>query len=166
MHIANADTALLEKKNTYSRARVELDACPQEHRGWEWHYLDGRIRATIPQSFPGAEQPIFTRDGKRLIAIGALGTPEQRMAHIWDLSSGKLDRTLKHEFRLSHIAMSPDEKRIAGGDYKGNLFVWDAATGRKLWTVKEHAARFDGLAFSPDGQPDRRRESRQNTQGL
>ena len=46
--------------------------------------------------------------------------------------------------------MSPDEQVIAGGDYEGNIFVWDATTGRERWTVKEHAC--DGLAFSPDGK--------------
>ena len=71
LHLANADDALM--REDFFRAQVELDSCPQERRGWEWHFLAGRI----PIAFPGSEQPIFTRDGKRLNAIGADGTTER-----------------------------------------------------------------------------------------
>ncbi len=151
MHLANADRSLFE--NNYARARLELDACPQELRGWEWYYLNRGIRATIRQEYSGAEQPIFSNDGMRVTAIGALGTPEQRMVLVWDVATGGRVGALKHESRLSHIAVSPDEKWIAGGDYDGNLFVWDATTGKKRWpSVREHTDKFDGLAFSPDGR--------------
>ena len=150
LHIANADTALLEEE--YLRADVELDACPLEQRGWEWHYLVERIRATFPLTLPGSEQPIFTRDGKRLIAIGSFGTSEHSMVMTWDLESGKVVDRLKHDLVLGQIAVSTNEKRIAGGDYEGNLFVWDADSTEKLWSVKIHEGRCDGLAFSPDGR--------------
>ena len=149
IHLANADRELLNKD--YFRAAAELDRCLEEYRGWEWRYLLTRVRATIPHTFPGAGQPIFSHEGKRLIAIGAHGTPERRMANIWDLSSGLLVKALEHESRLSHIALSPDESQIAAGDFEGNLFVWDIATGKKIWSVKKNTARFNGLAFSPDG---------------
>jgi len=136
MHVANADNALLEKK--YQRAQAELDACTQEQRGWEWQYLVERMQATFPLSLPGAEQPIFTRDGKRLIAIGSYDTPENRMVQTWDLESGKVVGRLEHDSPLGHLAVSTNEKRIAGGDNKGNLFVWDTESGKKLWSVKVH----------------------------
>ena len=112
----------------------------------------GCIRVTIPRAFPGSENPIFTRDGKRLIATGALGTPEERLACVWETSSGKLVKTLRHDSPVSHLALSPDEKHLAGGDKDGNLFVWNTETGEKLWFKRIHESRFTGLAFSPYGR--------------
>ena len=150
LYLANANRALLV--NDYFRAGVELERCPEEYRGWEWHFLQRRLRATIPHSFSGAEQPIFCREGKWLIAIGGSGTPEHRMANIWDLSSGLLVKALEHESRLSHIALSPDERQIAAGDYEGKLFVWNIETENKVWSVREHDVRLTCVAFSPDGK--------------
>ncbi len=151
LHVANADNALLKRK--YLRAQVELDACPQEQRGREWHYLEECMQAAFPLTLPGSEQPIFTHDGKRLIAIGEYDTPGHRMVKTWDLESGKVvgDR-IEHDSPLGQIAVSTNEKRIAGGDYTGNLFVWDAESGTQLWSAnKVHEGRCNGLAFSPDG---------------
>ena len=149
-HVANANKALQEFE--YERAQAELDACPPELHGWEWSYLEQRVQATFPMSFPGAEQPIFTRDGKRLIAIGS--PPEECMVVTWDLASREVVGRLEHESRLSYIGMSTDEKRIAGADWHGNLFVWDVSSGKKLWSKKIHedSSQCVGLAFSPDGR--------------
>jgi serine/threonine protein kinase/WD40 repeat protein len=152
LHLANADDALWEKK--YSRAQIELDACPPEQRGWEWQYLAGRIDATFPMTLPGTGQPIFTRDGLRLIAIGSRFTPGNRLIKTWDLESGDIKGDpIVHDFSLFHVAVATNEKRIAGVDVEGNLIVWDAESGRALWTVEKlHKGRVDGLAFSPDGR--------------
>jgi WD40 repeat protein/serine/threonine protein kinase len=150
IHLANADKALLA--DNYLRARAELDACPREHRGWEWHHLVERIRATIPRAFPGSENPIFTRDGKWLISAGAQGTPENRLACVWETSSGELLKTLLHDCPISQLALSLDEKLLAGGDLDGNLFVWNIEAGEKLWTQEVDERRSLGLAFSPDGR--------------
>ena len=50
--------------------------------------------------------------------------------------------------------MSPGEKRIAAGDVKGNLLVWDLESENTLRTVQVHGERrnSDGLAFSPNGK--------------
>ena len=151
LHVANANAALLDGK--YLRAEAELDDCLPEQRGWEWHYLVERIRATFPLTLPGSEQPIFTRDGKRLIAIGFYGTPERHKVKTWNLESGKVVNELRHDSNLTHHALSVDEQRIAAGDEHGNVIVWDAQSGKKLWPpVKIHEGLIDGLAFSPDGR--------------
>jgi WD40 repeat protein/serine/threonine protein kinase len=152
MHLTNADDALLQ--NDYLRARTELDACPAIERGWEWQSLYAQIDAAIPLRIPGAERPWFTRDGKRLIAIGELGTKEQKFTRTWNLSSGQLDRhaDLVHESNLAIIAVSSDEKFVVGGGIDGSLVAWELGTGKKLWDpVQTHGDRFDGLAISPDG---------------
>src|SRR5262249_15844453 len=49
------------------------------------------------------------------------------------------------------LARSPDAKTLASGDYSGDIFLWDAATGRELRRLTGHKAWVQGLSFSPDG---------------
>ncbi len=148
MHIANADKDLFD--SNYLSAQDQLDACPQDQRGWEWEFLGERKRATFPLSLP-AGSPIFTRDGKRLIGSGPFGTPEQCLVKTWDLESRKVVSEIRHGSRVGSLAESTSEKRIAVGDHGGNLTVWDAKSRSKLWSVKKlHDQRVASLAFSPD----------------
>ncbi len=152
LHIGNVDKALLEGR--YERAEAELEMCEPELRGWEWRYLAEQMQTVFPLTLPGSEQPIFTQDGKRLIAIGPYGTPDQCLVKIWDLTTRKVIRKLEHDTVLSQAAMSPDEQRIAAGDVQGSLLVWDLASQKTPLTVQMHGeqTRSIGLAFSPDGE--------------
>jgi len=148
IHLANADNALLDYD--YSRARIELDACAEQPRGWEHEFLNERTRMTISAEFPGAQEPILTRDGK-LIAIGFAGSPDEHKVLVWDLASGRCVGELLHTSRLASTTMSKDGRWLAGGDFVGGVVVWDRQTGEKKWYLKELTDRFDGMAFSPDG---------------
>jgi WD40 repeat protein/tRNA A-37 threonylcarbamoyl transferase component Bud32 len=48
------------------------------------------------------------------------------------------------------VAFSPDGRRIASSDHS-DLKVWDAATGKVLFTLKGHERHVTAVAFSPDG---------------
>jgi eukaryotic-like serine/threonine-protein kinase len=52
----------------------------------------------------------------------------------------------------SHVAFSPDGKRLAGASDDKTVKVWDAQTGRELVTCTGHTDRVTNLAFSPDGK--------------
>lgn len=150
IHLAEADEALLG--GDFLRARLELEACPPGQRGWEWTLLETRMKATVPLALPGCQTPSFARDGKRLIAAGAAGGPDENKVLIWDAESGQLLEKLEHDSQLFNAALSPDETRLAGGAADGGLTLWNLETRKKLWTVREHTNRFDGIAYSPDGR--------------
>lgn len=69
----------------------------------------------------------------------------------WRMDTGKEIRKIQAT-RGKQLAMTRDEKIIITDDHRGALHAWDAATGKKLYTVededKEEITRF---AVSPDG---------------
>jgi len=74
---------------------------------------------------------------------------------LWDLKAGKARyKKEPHKFGISAFALSPDGSIfVTGGD---TVKVWEAATGKKLWSFGAHPST-DGVnhvscvAFLPDG---------------
>jgi WD40 repeat protein/serine/threonine protein kinase len=46
---------------------------------------------------------------------------------------------------------SPDGKRVAAGDESGNVSVWNATTGKRLFAVREHSRIVRRVAYNADG---------------
>jgi RNA polymerase sigma factor (sigma-70 family) len=72
------------------------------------------------------------------------------------LPAGALLRMGTVRFRsgdcIGQIAYSPDGKILAAGGYHGKIYLYDAATGRKLRQWDAFASEFPSLAFAPDGK--------------
>jgi WD40 repeat protein/serine/threonine protein kinase len=58
---------------------------------------------------------------------------------------------LSHNANVWSVAFSPDGSRIVTGNGDHNARVWDAATGRQLFTLN-HSSSFRSVACSPDGR--------------
>jgi WD40 repeat protein/serine/threonine protein kinase len=88
---------------------------------------------------------------------------------IWDTQTSRECLTLKGTDRpkdefVAALAFSPDGKRLAAGihnsDYTsehdkrlgGKVKLWDAESGRELFTLKGHARSVNSVLFSPDGK--------------
>ena len=56
------------------------------------------------------------------------------------------------DFSMSDSAISPNVKLLSVGDSKGNVFVWDLATGLSRYLFKGQVASITHVAFSPDGR--------------
>ncbi len=144
------------KRNTFAHKR-NLTPAAQEQRGWEWKYLAERMRATFPMSFPGGSAHM-TRDGKRLVKIaGPRFSPDDNCVKILDLESGKVINEFIHDSTLWGLAVSNNGQWIVCGDHDGDLIVWNAQTGKKLWSVNTNdeqggVNRVLELKFSPDGR--------------
>ena len=151
VHLASADRAIVGKN--LALARIELDACPVEQRGWAWTFLNNRIQATTPVTLHGAEKPTFSRDGRRLVSVGFYdyGTTEHNFARVWDLATGDPVASLENDTHVNQVAMFADGKSVAGVD-NGKVFVWNVETGEKRWTTELTRGFYDGIAVSPDGQ--------------
>jgi WD40 repeat protein/serine/threonine protein kinase len=57
-----------------------------------------------------------------------------------------------HLHNVVDVAWSPDGRRLASASWDQTAKVWNASTGRELFTLRGHDASLTGVAFSPDGQ--------------
>jgi WD40 repeat protein len=124
---------------------------------------DGQERAEIrvwrvdtgepAAAWPGPESPIkslaFSPDGKRLVTGG--GYLRKGEVKVWDVAGRKEVLSFdRHSSSVFAVACSPDGKRIATGGYDHIIYLWDAETGRVLFTLGGHRSVISGLAFSHD----------------
>jgi WD40 repeat protein len=113
---------------------------------------DGAEVLTI-KDLGGKPQSIgFSPDGRRLLA-------EVRNPHngeelrIWDARDGRAELTIPipRGDTVNRVILSPDGRRLATGDFRALVRIWDASSGEELLTLKGHESWVWSLAFSPDG---------------
>ena len=97
---------------------------PMDLRGFEWHYLwRASHRELAVYRCCGLASIAISPDGRLLAAAGTPLAP----------------------------ADSDPKTDTANGFNRGEIRVWEIASGRQLFT-KPHGRRFSSIAFSPDGQ--------------
>jgi WD40 repeat protein len=81
-------------------------------------------------------------------------------ARLWDGETGQLRRTYRGGSRfLVDATLSGDGSMLIGGDGNGQLRIWEAASGRPLWTMQAHRSHLIG-AMDGNGDPRSRHGSR------
>lgn len=104
-------------------------------------------------SLGGANCGAFTPDGTGVVT--AWGGGEIRL---WDATTGLLtkDDFARGTHAILAVAVSPDGKRVATGNIRGNIGVWEldktVASGDKPWRDFSHGSRVLSLQFSADGR--------------
>jgi WD40 repeat protein len=130
-----------------------------------WDARDGKPIGTISNQPADVNAVAFTPDGKWVVS--AVGDRVNRdvpgEVRLWDAQTGAPVRTLKGLPGPAWcLALSADGKRIAAGcgvwDEKkheftrGEVRVWDAATGEEALTIEGHAAEVNGVSFGGGGR--------------
>ena len=95
----------------------------------------------------------FSPDGRAVVTSSADGTAQFR-----EVKTGKLIHELRHPAPVGSVSFSPDGKTIvvgrfdsAGGNLAGAVYLWDAAAGRLLDTLKVTGV-VQWLDFTPGGE--------------
>jgi WD40 repeat protein/serine/threonine protein kinase len=150
--------ALAEREwtaNNLSRYDRLLDECPENLRGWEWHYLKRKRYNTLaPLRHDAAVLcAAISPDGRR-IASGS----QDGVVKIWDSQTGRnLASFAAHQDHVRRVGFSPDGRRLATASWDKSVKIWDMQaldqdrSAAPLLTLK-HAGAVSSVVFSPDGQ--------------
>jgi WD40 repeat protein len=115
----------------------------------------GKLQATLTGHQHFVYALAFTPDG-RMLASGGL----DKTIKLWDVATGREQRTLlPHQF-IRAIVCSPDGRTIAVGagafqDYRTRPFsvtLWDVASGIQRKPELRTGSEVAGLAYAPDGR--------------
>jgi WD40 repeat protein/serine/threonine protein kinase len=131
------------------RAEELLNKCPEELRGWEWHFLKRqRYGNPPPLKHSDTVAPIaFSPDGRQ-IASGCMDGSVQ----VWDAWTGRVLQSLQNGGAVAaRLAYSSDGQLLAAGHLDGTIRVWKAPTWEVVATFQDRGW-IQELAFSPDGQ--------------
>jgi WD40 repeat protein/serine/threonine protein kinase len=138
------------------RALELLRDCPEDLRGWEWHYLMRlcRIEPLVLRDRTEVNSVAFSPDGRFIAAACGDGTIK-----VWDVKAGKAVQRLDaaHSGPVFCVAYHPGGKHLAtvGADHR--VKVWDLTTGENVFseqcdTIHNVGAAYS-VAFSPgDGR--------------
>jgi WD40 repeat protein len=105
------------------------------------------IKSTLLGSWNGSNAT-FSPDGKKI----ARSDKHPDSIKIWEAETGKEVQTLRNIFEIYSLSFSADGKKIASGDWRGDIKIWNADTGKELQTLTGHTDTITSLSFSPDGK--------------
>ena len=84
---------------------------------------------------------------------GALiaGAGRDGLVKVWEVNTGQLINTFRHDARVKSIAFSPTENILASGSQDTTVKLWDTVIGTEIYTIQNPDV-IDAVAFSPDGK--------------
>ncbi len=152
LYLSRVAQALQElEANRPADALELLDACPEELRNWEWHYVHNRCYRSEPET----PSPAIEGVTHSLSPTGdlALSKIDQELA-IWNLRGDKAQRSSRSlPFFRGMSAFSPDGKLLAQVDHSQNLIhITELSTGKQYPSLIGHTNRIQAIAFHPNGR--------------
>jgi WD40 repeat protein/tRNA A-37 threonylcarbamoyl transferase component Bud32 len=123
-----------------------------------WDAVTGQEPLTLDgHTGPVAGIVFNPADGRRLATVA-----EDRTIKVWDTDTGELVQSFPGRARMfGGFAYSPDGRFLvaagpgrseSGGPAKGQVTIWDAATGTLVKSLPGHTEWTAGVAYSPDGR--------------
>jgi WD40 repeat protein len=123
------------------------EAAAERERAERWE----RYRSNIAEA-SAAQQLQNSSTGERPL----LAAPEEHRNWEWRHLSSQLDRASLvlsvPEIDYLTVRQSPDARQIAAGNMRGEVRLFDAATGRPGPVLRGHAAGVRSIEYSPDGR--------------
>jgi WD40 repeat protein len=123
-----------------------------------WDSGTGACLQTRRVRADGVDSVSWSPDATRVASVGAVGDTATFIV-IWDLASEKEVLRLDRRTLIGRVAFSPDGERLVsfsnvGGKATspGLVEVWNASSGKLLFSRKAHSDALTCIAYSPDGR--------------
>lgn len=114
-----------------AEAHAQLEACPEDRRGWEWDHLSLRSEQSLlaweahPQ---GVEALAITAESDKVVTGGSDGR-----ISIWDTATGaQLASFAAHNESITSLDVSADGTRIVSASRDSSVRSWDCESCREL----------------------------------
>jgi len=115
-----------------------------------WNAKKGTFLREIKGQDTGVASLHFSPDGKRLLS-GVNTAPTH--CYLWDVASGKKQRTYKHDNTVLATAFSPDGAyTVTAGGIDNRIYVWDSYNGNRISTLGGQGAAVWSVGFAADGK--------------
>ena len=112
----------------------------------------GKLIRELKRPGDARMQVVFSPDGRFLVSMPQRPPAEKGEVSIWSVKDGKEVHRWTHPFSLGmSAAFSPDGKRVAIGDSRWGLVLWDVETGKEVRRLSPPGGAAQ-IAFSPDGK--------------
>jgi WD40 repeat protein len=92
----------------------------------------------------------FSADGQTFFAGGGEGP--MTTVRAWQVGSGKLLRTTRHDGQPCCLAFGPEGRVVASSHFGHRIDLWDATSGKPVRAPAGHDAVIRHLAWSADGK--------------
>ena len=122
-----------------------------------WEVASGAIKHTLEGHTSFVNAVAFSPDGQLLASAAA-----DKMVRLWETSNGHEVRTLSHLDEVRAVAFSPDGQLLASascrafeigrGCVRGEIRLWDVASGNVVRSLVGHTDYVNSVAFSPNGK--------------
>ncbi|MCI0463352.1 MAG: caspase family protein [Gemmataceae bacterium] len=76
---------------------------------------------------------------------------DDRLAFVFDLTTGKPVRAFVHKDRVRQVAWHPNGRLLATATMEGTAHIWDFAGGKPVADLPDNGSFFQSVAWSPDG---------------
>jgi WD40 repeat protein len=84
----------------------------------------------------------------RFVGAGVITVGNDGAARLWGSETAQLRQTYRSGLRfLADAAINADGSLIVAGGSEGQLWFWDLASGRPLWTLQAHKSHVVGIHF-------------------
>lgn len=112
-----------------------------------WDIATSKMKLKLPAQKSYIADIRFSPDSQTLISAGG-----DKTAKLWDVASGKLKRTLRHDDGVLAVAVASNGQLIASGGWDKTVKIWDAQSGSLLRTLTFEDAEVRSIDFSHDSK--------------